>query len=456
MPSRKGATMKPMSAKEKLFFFFLLSGTILAGSLLFAGNVLALTQPIFNITANPPVIYRGDTAFVTVTPSNFNASSTVFEWRKNGVLDAANSGTGRSEYSFIASAPSTFGITTLTLKLVVKPGGDFADAQQTLPLPIITLPEEGAPGTIPGSGGIPAIETRSIELLVLPSNNPDPGETVTVSVMSSDFDLDRANYRWTVNGTAPKDAQQGVGAKSYTFTAGKTGTSYSVKVAVTPPSGSALSKTAVVRSFDMPMYWWADSVIPLWYRGKALPSIGSEVKITALPNLPGVNPKTLLYSWEFNNNFVGTQSGVGKSVFRFTPQFPVRETIKVRVQNASGSIDKEKTVEIQTFEPLVRAYELKPLEGVEFIRSLTLRAARGGETIDVIAEPFFFPLRNFADLIFQWRINGTDIADAGDHPNILTIQSADDTVRRHSFSVSVENKKDDTQKAQKSFDAEYR
>lgn len=449
--------MRPMNKGEKIFVSFLCSGIVFAGFLLFTGSALALTQPIFSVGVNPPLIYRGDTVFVTVTATNFNASSTIFEWHKNGVLDSVNSGFGKDSYFFAASAPQTFGVTTLNLKLIVKPGGDFADAQQTFPLPIVTIPEGGTPGTDDPDGGIPTIETRDIELLALPSNNPDQEETVTVSVRSSDFDLDRSSYRWTVNGATPKGAEQGIGAKSYSFTSGRTGTSYSVKVTVTPPSGSTLSKTAIVRSFDMPLYWWADSVIPLWYRGKALPTLGSEVKIAALPNLPGVNPKTLLYTWQFNNNYVGNQSGVGKNVFRFTPQFSgVRETIMVRVQNASGSIDKEKTIAIQPFEPMVRTYELKPLEGVNFIRSLTLHAATGGDTMDVIAEPFFFPLRNIADLIFRWRVNGTEVTEAAEHPNILTIQSEAGIQRRHSFSVSIENKKDNNQGAQRAFDIEYR
>lgn len=455
MPLHKSAIMKPMNSREKLFASFLCSGIVFAGFLLFAGSALALTQPVFSVGVNPPVIYRGDTVFVNITATNFNASSTMFEWYKNGVIDSVNSGVGKETYSFTASAPQTFGVTTISLKLIVKPGGDFADAQQTLPLPIVTLPEGGTPDT-GSTGNIPTIETRAIELLALPSNNPDPGETVTIRVRSSDFDLDRSRYRWTVNGVTPKGAEQGVGAKSYSLTAGKTGTNYSIRVTVTPPSGSALSKTAVVRSFDMPLYWWADSVIPLWYRGKALPSIGSDIRIAALPNLPGVNPKTLLYTWQFNNNYVDNQSGVGKNVFRFTPQFPVRETIKVRVQNANGSIDKEKSIEISPFEPLVRAYELKPLEGIDFVRSLTLRAARGGDTLDVIAEPFFFPLRDFANLAFRWSANGNDLAEAEKRPNVLTIQSAEDTVRRHSFSVSVENKKSGGQTARKTFDIEFK
>ncbi|MDO8600269.1 MAG: hypothetical protein Q7R73_01445 [bacterium] len=453
--------IKKMGKREKLFLIFLLSGSVFAGSLLFFGNVYALTQPVYTIDVDPPVIFRGDTVFINVTPINFDASTAVFEWYKNGVLDSANSGVGKGTYSLTASASETLGLTTITMRLVVKPGGEFADAQQTLPLSVVTLPEGGvpgaggAPGTTPG-GGIPGIETRSIELLALPSNNPDPGEVITVSVRSSDIDLDRSSFRWVVNGVAPRDTQ-GIGAKSHTFTAGKTGTNYSISVTVTPPTGTALSKTTAVRSFDMPLYWWADSTTPSWYRGKALPSIGSDVHITALPNLPGVNPRTLLYTWRFNDNYIGAQSGVGKNVFRFTPQFlGVRETIAVRVQNTSGSIDKEKNIEIPSLEPFVRVYELKPLEGVDFIRALTLRAARGGETIDLIAEPFFFPLRNVADLSFRWNLNGDAIPSTAERPRILTIRSAADTLRRHTISVLVENKKDDIQKTQRSVDIEFR
>lgn len=459
--------MKPMMFREKLFAAFLCSGIAFAAVLLFVGDARALIRPEFTVAVDPPIVYRGDAVIVAIIPTNFNASSTVFEWRLDTVLDAGQSGLGRDKYSFVADAPETFGSKLITVRLSIKPGGDFTETQRTVPIPVITLPEtrpaadgdlsNALPDGINGIRNVPHIDVRSVELLALPSNNPDPGETVTVSVRSSDIDLDRSSFRWSVNGAIPRDAQQGIGAKSYSFAAGKTGTNYSVSVTVTPPAGAALSKTTAVRSFDMPMYWWADSVAPAWFRGKTLPSVGSETTVAALPNLPGVNPKTLLYSWEFNNNFIGSQSGIGKNTFRFAPQFAgVRETVKVRVQNANGSIDKEGTAVIPEFEPFVRVYEFKPLEGVEFIRALTVRAARGGETIDVVAEPFFFPLRNLADLAFRWRVNGADVASAAERPEILTVQSEENTRRRHSFSVLVENKQKNAQKTEKKFEIDFK
>ncbi|MBI2055551.1 MAG: hypothetical protein HYT42_01520, partial [Candidatus Sungbacteria bacterium] len=51
----------------------------------------------------------------------------------------------------------------------------------------------------------------------------------------------------------------------------------------------------VIRAISAPLYWWADTTTPHWYKGKALPSLGSRVTVLALADVPDAGE--LNYRW---------------------------------------------------------------------------------------------------------------------------------------------------------------
>ncbi len=52
---------------------------------------------------------------------------------------------------------------------------------------------------------------------------------------------------------------------------------------------------------EITLTWSTNTYVPLDYPGKALPSRGSTVEITANIDSPGINPQELIYNWFIND-----------------------------------------------------------------------------------------------------------------------------------------------------------
>ena len=92
----------------------------------------------------------------------------------------------------------------------------------------------------------------------------------------------------------------------------------------------------------MPLYWWTDTEVPYWYKGKALPARLSTLSVIALPNV--ANARDLSYRWESNDAFRAEASGVGRASFSLLLALPLPEKLAVTVQNISGSFKKTEEI----------------------------------------------------------------------------------------------------------------
>ena len=86
---------------------------------------------------------------------------------------------------------------------------------------------------------------------------------------------------------------------------------------------NAKSKTQVsmtIRPAEMALLWEAtDSYVPPFYKGKALPTADTFIKVVAMPEIKTANGivkhSNLVYSWEKDFTNVQSSSGYGKQSF---------------------------------------------------------------------------------------------------------------------------------------------
>jgi hypothetical protein len=121
-----------------------------------------------------------------------------------------------------------------------------------------------------------------------------------------------------VNG---KSASSGVGKKSFSLDAPNAGGETSVLAVTSLPDGAVETKI-VIRPNVMVLLWQAeDSYVPPFYKGKALPSPDSLVKVVAMPEIRSgsgmVNPKNMTYVWKKDYANSQDDSGYGKNVFTY-------------------------------------------------------------------------------------------------------------------------------------------
>ncbi len=391
----------------------------------------APVAPVFALSVSPQFPNAGEPVTISAIPENFAASSTVFTWYKNGSRLDAVSGLGRSAI-IVPTNPEAAEV--IQVRVVAAPGGNFSTAEQNA---LIT--------TIPGPGELKQLtEGAASEFSLQATNpNPDPGETVTIEVITFAFDKDRASYEWRVNGVRQREAS-GRGQYRLALPPGKEGEARTVSVTLTTPDGITRTKNVAVRAVSAPLYWWADTGVPYWYKGKALPVAGTSVNVIALPAV--ANPGGLAYQWRFNGGLVPQASGLGKSRYSFTLQFPVREQIEVAMQDAAGTFSKTAAASVKPAEPQVGIYPLVPKRGVAWERRAAEFSADSGQPHQFIAVPFFFPRAGERALAYIWNLNGKDIAGEPPDPWRFILTSNPGTPAQDRLGVDVRGRSQPVQR----------
>ncbi len=257
-------------------------------------------------------------------------------------------------------------------------------------------------------------------------SSPSPRSQYIVTASTPTFDKNFAAFEWTVDGKSRPEFS-GVGANSITLTAGAVGSVKKISVSVSRPTGDGGSSSLTVIPSELSLPWIAETSVPAWYRGKALPTPGAVVHIVAVPRIviggSALKPEGLIYRWRIDSD-KESLTGAGKRVFLFTASTLPETThqIDVSVEDIDGRIRKDGRVLITTdAAPRIVLYASSPLGGTE-PRSAGSAAGRPG-LFDVIAEPFFFPLASAASLAYDWLVDGNAVPASTQNPRVVTIDA---------------------------------
>lgn len=380
------------------------------------------TAPVFTLSVSPQFPNAGEPVTVRVLPQNFVATSTVFTWFKNGSRLDAVSGPDRPAIT-LATDPEKAEI--IQVRVSVAPGLNFTTAEQNT---LIT--------TIPGPAQLEQLTENAASDFSLEATdvNPDPGEVATVEVVTFAFDKDRANYEWRVNNVRQREAS-GRGQYRLAIPAGRESEARTVSVTLTTPDGITRTKSILIQTVSAPLYWWADTIVPYWYKGKALPIVGASVNVIVLPTV--ANPGGLAYQWRFNDGLIAQASGLGKSRYSFALQFPVDEQIEVTMKDAAGTFSKSAGITLTPVDPGVGIYAFVPKRGVVLERRAAEFSADSGQPHEFIAEPFFFS--NASRLVYRWGLDVPDITGESPEPRRFRLTSTAQGPSYPHLTVAVED-----------------
>lgn len=381
---------------------------VLGATLFFAPQARAATTPLFSLSVSPQPPLAGDKVTLEVIPQNFEVASTSFDWFRDEAKLPRDSGLGKSKLT-ISTDPARTEI--LQVRVDVDPGGDFSSASQSATIHTVPSPRQQREAVANIASDF-SLEASSL--------NPNPGETVNIAVVTFAFDKDEAMFEWRINGVDLREAS-GRGRYQIAIPAGAEGESKTVSVTATAPTGMEKTKSLVIKTMSAPLYWWAETNVPYWYKGKALPTMNSRVNFIALPNVR--DPGEISYQWELNDSVATRASGVGRQTFALTLTLPVEERISLTMRDAGSGFSKTASFNIKPFLPLAGIYELRPLRGVVFEKRVSAASAPAGEARDFIAESFFFPLARKPDLSYRWSFNNQEITGDFNRPGLFTIRS---------------------------------
>jgi hypothetical protein len=272
-------------------------------------------------------------------------------------------------------------------------------------------------------------------------SSPSPGEEFTVRAVTPTADKNFMRFDWEVDGKARPDFS-GLGKDTIRLTAGVVGSFINVSVS-TSRTGSAQGTASVsLPVADLSLTWVAKTYTPKWYRGKALPTQGSQILIAAVPKFvirgKAVPPEQLIYRWRGENQ-IPIDSGVGKQTVTIeTSEFAESTSfVAVAVEDAEKKIRKEAGIYVSDVQPRAVMYSLLPLGGVEPRSARSFMKSAGQGTFDFIVEPFFFAIRSLRELSYRWRVDGQKAEGAPEHPEILTLDIQNQPGREIPISATI-------------------
>lgn len=286
-----------------------------------------------------------------------------------------------------------------------------------------------------------AVSPSAISVNVAP-NNPIPYENVTITLSSFAANLDSVNIQWLLDG---KNALTGVGKKTFSFDAKGANVETRVEVRILLPDGE-INKNIITRPSVMVLLWQAnDSYVPPFYKGKALATPGSEIKVVAMPEITSggklISPKNMTYTWRQNYNNMQDSSGYGKNFFTFINDYlEGNDNVNVVANTIDQRYNSEASINISTNNPEIYFYKDNGEMGTLWEQSLQNNHLVTGEEV-IIAEPYFISPQDIRvpDLLFYWSLGGRSVSVPNYIKNLMPIKAQTGVSGSTKLKLEIEN-----------------
>jgi len=187
------------------------------------------------------------------------------------------------------------------------------------------------------------------------------------------------------------------------------------------------SATATIIPTEVDLLYDSTSYTPPFYLGRALPSMGSQLRMQALARFKKndgtlVKDADIVYSWTKNGIDIPRASGAGKnSVIIASPIMYGADRIVVKAE-ANGGFAGSASVVIPSTKPLLVLYEDNPLYGYMYHQALAAQSLSQDAEMTIAATPFFARPRspNDSALQYEWRVNDQSV-HATSTPSEITL-----------------------------------
>lgn len=282
-------------------------------------------------------------------------------------------------------------------------------------------------------------ETGRLSLSMSPEH-PVPNESVHVSLESALIDLTESDIVWYVN---DKVYAQGPGLKETDILSGPLGSQTNISATARARDGATAAGDAVIAPAEVDLLWESDSYIPPLYRGRALPSPGTALRMHAIVRFKSGSraPESdVLYTWKRNGSVVKSASGRGKSSALFpSPALFATDIIEVNASTLDGSREGAARVQISSTEPVLTMYQDHPLFGIMYNNALSDITSLSDTETTFAAVPYFAEAESPDDarLMYSWSVNGRSIEADEARRSALTVNAdKSDGIARIALSIT--------------------
>lgn len=302
-----------------------------------------------------------------------------------------------------------------------------------------------------------AASSTSILVNMVPEN-PAPYEDVNIALNSYAYNLDSVLITWFANG---KKVLSGIGRKSFIVKAPAAGLEITIVAVISLPDGEVETRMIIRPSVMVLLFQAIDSYVPPFYRGKALPSADSEVKVVAMPEVKTasglVDSKNMTYAWkrDYTNDQEG--SGYGKNFFIYTNDYLENSNnISVTASTVDQQYSGQASIDIETTQPKILFYKNDNMLGTIWERVLTNpHKIQGAEIVEAI--PYFISPKEIQNprLVWSWFINDNLVNTLGFRKNVMPLQVPEETSGTSKLKLEIENRDKIFQTASKEINIEF-
>ena len=287
-----------------------------------------------------------------------------------------------------------------------------------------------------------AVSPSSILINVTPEN-PAPGENTKITLNSYVSNLDSVLIEWFVD---DQKVLSGIGKKSFSLTAPASGEERIVTISISLPDGS-IDKRIVVKPSVTVLLWQAnDSYTPPFYRGKALPTPDSEIKVVAMPEIKTgssiVNPNNLVYSWKQDYNNMQEASGYGKNFYLYINDYlEDSNNISVVASTTDQKSSSTANINVGTTDVKILFYKNDINMGTLWEHALPDMYRIEGDAL-LEAAPYFISPNDLRIPILSWiwSINDNTIETPTVKKNLIPLKVPTGTSGTSKIKLNIENK----------------
>jgi hypothetical protein len=280
-----------------------------------------------------------------------------------------------------------------------------------------------------------------VQYVVTPEN-PGPNQRVTIEVNGVGQFLGDANITWQQNGSVVSAAQNQM---TFSFTTGGVGAVTRISLRINSPTKGLITHDFIFNPSVVNLVWEADTYTPTLYKGKALYTAGSPLRVVAFPTVmiggALVPTSKLSFQWYRNDTIDPSVSGLGKHVFTFVgDQLQKEEDVSVVVYSGTTQVGKGEVI-IPVSNPQVIFYVQDPLRGELLEQGYLGRATMAQTETTFKAEPYFFANNSIrrGQLQYQWTLNDQDTTGPDATKGLLTLRQTGSGTGSANLGVSIQN-----------------
>lgn len=261
-------------------------------------------------------------------------------------------------------------------------------------------------------GGLDAITGNNIRL-ELSKTDITPFTDIVASLNDYASISQSMDINWQVDG---KNIPEATNKREMTFTTKDVGQNTTVTAFVKQSNGVTVPVSLTVTPVFIDIILEPQTRTPVFYRGRALPSLFSTVNLTALVNGTINNSSDYIYRWQLNNTVLDKGSLMGNYKTSVETPYGAYNTISVVITRRDGSTVGSKTVSLPSVSPSLVFYEVNTLYGVKPIAK-TNSVLLTDSNLRLLAEPYYLEINTYNHPGFlEWKLNNSKIPSGNQNP----------------------------------------